>query len=60
MRDILGDDWDKIVVKNVSYETTDATIDSQIAELQGAGANALLVAAAFPSSRRSRSARCTT
>jgi branched-chain amino acid transport system substrate-binding protein len=45
VRDILGDKWDKIVVKNVSYETTDATIDSQIAELQSAGANVLLVAA---------------
>jgi branched-chain amino acid transport system substrate-binding protein len=44
-RDILGKDWDKIVVKNISYETTDATIDSQIAELQGSGANVLLVSA---------------
>jgi branched-chain amino acid transport system substrate-binding protein len=45
VRDILGDKWDKIVVKNASYETTDATIDSQIAEIQSAGANVLLVAA---------------
>ena len=45
IRDILGQDWDRIVVKSVSYETTDATIDSQIAELQGSGANVLLVAA---------------
>jgi branched-chain amino acid transport system substrate-binding protein len=45
VRDILGDDWDKIVVRNASYETTDATIDSQIAELQSAGANVILVAA---------------
>lgn len=45
VRDVLGDKWDKIVVKNASYETTDATIDSQIAELQSAGANTLLVAA---------------
>jgi branched-chain amino acid transport system substrate-binding protein len=44
VRDILGDKWDKIVVRNASYETTDATIDSQIAELQSAGANVLLVA----------------
>jgi branched-chain amino acid transport system substrate-binding protein len=44
-RDALGKDWDKIVVKSVSYETTDATIDSQIAELQSAGANVLLVGA---------------
>jgi branched-chain amino acid transport system substrate-binding protein len=45
VRDVLGNDWDKIVVKSVSYETTDATIDSQIVELQGSGANVLLVAA---------------
>jgi branched-chain amino acid transport system substrate-binding protein len=45
VRDILGDKWDKVVVKNASYETTDATIDSQIAEIQSAGANVLLVAA---------------
>ncbi len=44
VRDILGDKWDKIVVKNISYETTDATIDSQIAELQASGANVVLVA----------------
>jgi len=45
VRDGLGGDWDKIVVKNLSYETTDATIDSQISELQSSGANVLLVAA---------------
>jgi branched-chain amino acid transport system substrate-binding protein len=45
VRDALGVDWDKIVVKNISYETTDATIDSQISELQSSGANVLLVAA---------------
>jgi branched-chain amino acid transport system substrate-binding protein len=44
VRDILGDNWDKTVVKSVSYETTDATIDSQVAELQSSGANVLLVA----------------
>ena len=44
VRDVLGDKWDKTVAKSVSYETTDATIDSQIDELQGAGANVLLVA----------------
>jgi branched-chain amino acid transport system substrate-binding protein len=44
-RDVLGKDWDKIVTKSLSYETTDATIDSQIAELQGSGANVLLVGA---------------
>src|SRR4051794_6327888 len=45
VRDILGDNWDRVVVRNVSYEPTDATIDSQIAELQSAGANVILVAA---------------
>ncbi len=45
VRDILGKDWDKIVVKEASYETTDPTIDSQLVELQSAGANVLLVAA---------------
>jgi branched-chain amino acid transport system substrate-binding protein len=44
-RDVLGDNWDKIVTKSVSYETTDATIDSQIADLQASGANVLLVGA---------------
>ena len=45
VRDILGDNWDRVVAKSVSYETTDATVDSQIAELQGSGANVLLVGA---------------
>ena len=45
VRDILGKDWDKIVVKSASYETTDPTIDSQIVEMQSSGANVLLVAA---------------
>jgi branched-chain amino acid transport system substrate-binding protein len=44
VRDVLGKDWDTIVTKSVSYETTDPTIDSQIAELQSSGANVLLVA----------------
>ncbi len=45
VRDVLGKDWDKVVVKSLSYEVTDPTIDSQIATLQSSGANALLVAA---------------
>jgi branched-chain amino acid transport system substrate-binding protein len=45
MRDVLGKDWDKLVVKSVSYETTDPTVESQIVELQSAGANVILVAA---------------
>jgi branched-chain amino acid transport system substrate-binding protein len=45
VRDILGADYDKYVVKSVAYETTDATVDSQIQLLQGAGADVLLTAA---------------
>ena len=45
VRDILGKDWDKYVARTASYETTDPTIDSQIAELQASGANVLLVGA---------------
>jgi branched-chain amino acid transport system substrate-binding protein len=45
MQDGLGDRFDKMVVKSVSYETTDPTIDSQILSLQGAGADTLLTAA---------------
>ncbi|HUB16642.1 MAG TPA: ABC transporter substrate-binding protein [Acetobacteraceae bacterium] len=45
VRDVLGADWHKIVARNLSYETTDATVDSQIAEMQSAGCNVLLVGA---------------
>lgn len=45
VRDILGKDWGKTVVKATTYETTDATIDSQITELKASGADAILVAA---------------
>jgi branched-chain amino acid transport system substrate-binding protein len=45
VRDILGKDWDKHVIKSITYEVTDPTVDSQIAELQSSGADALLVAA---------------
>jgi len=45
VKDVLGKDWDKRVVKAITYEATDATIDSQIAELQSSGADVLLVAA---------------
>ena len=44
MKDVLGDNFDKMVV-TASYETTDPTIDSQITSLQAAGANVLLVVA---------------
>ena len=35
----LGDKADSLIIKEVSYETTDPTIDSQIVTLQGTGAN---------------------
>jgi branched-chain amino acid transport system substrate-binding protein len=44
MKDVLGDNFDKMVV-TASYETTDPTVDSQLTSLQAAGADALLVAA---------------
>lgn len=42
VKDILGPDWNKHVVKSVTYEASDATIDSQIVELQASGADVLL------------------
>jgi branched-chain amino acid transport system substrate-binding protein len=45
LRDGLGDKADKMVVATQSYETTDATIDSQIVTLHGGGTNVLLTAA---------------
>ena len=44
-RDGLGNNADKMIVGTQSYETTDATIDSQIVALHGSGANVLLTAA---------------
>jgi branched-chain amino acid transport system substrate-binding protein len=45
VRDVLGNDFDTRVLKVVSYETTDATIDSQAVALQASGANVLITAA---------------
>jgi branched-chain amino acid transport system substrate-binding protein len=45
LRDILGKDWDKHVVRTTTYEVTDPTIDSQITDLRASGADTLLVAA---------------
>jgi branched-chain amino acid transport system substrate-binding protein len=45
LRDTLGNEWDKHVVKIASYEVTDPTVDSQLAELAASGADTLLVAA---------------
>jgi branched-chain amino acid transport system substrate-binding protein len=45
VRDVLGADFDRRVVKMVSYETTDATIDQQAVSLQASGADVLITAA---------------
>ena len=45
VRDVLGRDWDKRVVRAITYEVTDPTIDSQVADLHASGADTLLVAA---------------
>jgi ABC-type branched-subunit amino acid transport system substrate-binding protein len=44
LKDIFGDKYAN-VVKEATYEFTDATVDSQVASLQGSGAEALIVAA---------------
>jgi branched-chain amino acid transport system substrate-binding protein len=45
VKDSLGDKFDKMVIKQASYETSDPTIDSQVVELQSSGADTLIVAA---------------
>jgi branched-chain amino acid transport system substrate-binding protein len=45
LKEGLGDAYAKMVVKEVSYETTDPTIDSQAVTLQSSGADALVTAA---------------
>ncbi len=45
VKDVLGDKYNSIVIKQASYETSDATVDSQLTSLQGSGADYLLVAA---------------
>jgi branched-chain amino acid transport system substrate-binding protein len=45
VKDVLGDKFDKMVVKEVTYEVTDTTVDSQIVTLQGAGVDTLITAA---------------
>jgi branched-chain amino acid transport system substrate-binding protein len=45
LREGLGDKADKMVVATKTYETTDPTVDSQVAALQGSGADVLLTAA---------------
>lgn len=45
LRDALGDKYDRMLTKAVSYEVTDPTIDSQAVTLQGSGADVLVTAA---------------
>ena len=44
LKDVLGDKYGAMV-KEATYEFTDATVDSQVVSLQGSGADALIVAA---------------
>ena len=46
LRDVLGKNWGKYVVKSLSYEATDPTIDSQMTELQASGADVFVSATA--------------
>ncbi len=46
VRDTLGKDWDKHVVKVESYEVTDPTVDSQLTALQASKADVFICAAA--------------
>ena len=55
IKDVLGDRFDGMV-KTVSYEVTDATIDSQIVDLKSWGAD-VLITAATPKFAARRSAR---
>jgi branched-chain amino acid transport system substrate-binding protein len=45
VRDALGDEHAGMLVKEVSYEVTEPTVDSQVVTLQGAGVDALILAA---------------
>jgi branched-chain amino acid transport system substrate-binding protein len=45
LREGLGDKADKMIVSTKTYETTDATADSQVASLQGSGADVMMTIA---------------
>ena len=45
VRDVLGVEHAAALVKEVSYEVTDPTVDSQVITLQGAGVDTLIIAA---------------
>ena len=48
MREGLGPRHAAMIVKEVSYEVSDPTVDSQIITLQAAGVDTLIIAAASP------------
>ena len=43
LHDGLGQQTEKLIVREASYEATDPTVDSQIVTLQGSGANVLFI-----------------
>lgn len=45
LHDGFGDKADKLIVKEIAYQVTDPTVDSQILSLQSAGADAVILAA---------------
>jgi branched-chain amino acid transport system substrate-binding protein len=45
LKDALGADHAGMVIKEVSYETSEPTVDSQIVTLQGSGADVFIIAA---------------
>ena len=45
LKDVLGDKYASIVVKEASYETSEPTVDSQIIDLQSSGADTFVIAA---------------
>src|SRR5262249_724309 len=45
LRECWGDKADRMIVATKTYETTDPTVDSQVASLQGSGADTLMTAA---------------
>jgi branched-chain amino acid transport system substrate-binding protein len=45
LRDVFGADYPAMVIKEVSYEVSEPTVDSQVVTLQGSGADTFLTAA---------------
>lgn len=45
LRQGLGAKADSLIVKTVTYESTDATVDSQVIDMKGSGANVVMSAA---------------